>query len=82
MNPLPDREQVVEIAARATAFTVVCGLCAGEDEARGGAGWGGASFGGRLDLDLDEGIFLCRRGHIVTIVRSASAAQPSATEAA
>ena len=73
-----DREQIVEIAARATGFTVVCGVCAAE----GGAGWGGASFGGKLDLDLDQGIFLCRRGHTVRIVRATSAARPSATEAA
>ena len=76
------REQVVEIAARAIGFTVVCGLCAVEDETHAGAGWGGASFGGRLDLDLDQGIFLCRRGHTVRIVRATSAVRSSATEAA
>ena len=76
------REEVVEIAARATGFTVVCGLCAAEDKTRGGAGWGGASFGGRLDLDLDQGIFLCRRGHTVRVVRATSAVRSSATEAA
>jgi hypothetical protein len=76
------REQIVEIAPRATGFTVVCGVCAAEDDARGGAGWGGASFGGRLDLDLDQGIFLCRRGHTVRIVRATSAARSSAIEAA
>jgi hypothetical protein len=77
-----EREQIVEIADRATAFTVVCGACAAEDAAGGGPGWGGASFGGRLDLDLDQGIFLCRRGHTVRIVRAMSAARSSATEAA
>ena len=58
-----DREQIVEIAARATGFTVVCGVCAAEDDAHGGAGWGGASFGGRLDLDLAQGIFLPPRAY-------------------
>ena len=77
-----ESEQIVEISARATGFTVVCGVCAAEDDAHGGAGWGGASFGGRLDLDLAQGIFLCRRGHTVRIVRATSAARPSATEAA
>jgi hypothetical protein len=74
--------QVVEIAPRATGFTVVCGACSAEAGAQGGAGWGGASFAGRLDLDLDHGIFLCRRGHTVTIVRAQGAARSSATEAA
>jgi hypothetical protein len=76
------REQIVEIAARAIGFTVVCGICAAEDERQVGGAWGGASFGGRLELDLDRGVFLCRRGHRVTIVRAISAAQPSASEAA
>jgi hypothetical protein len=80
MNPM--REQVVEIAARAIGFTVVCGRCAKEDEKQVGAGWGGASFGGRLDLDLGQGIFLCRRGHTVRIIRATNAARSSATEAA
>jgi len=77
-----ERDQIVEIAARATGFTVVCGACAAADETGGGPGWGGASFGGRLDLDLDHGIFLCRRGHTVRVVRAASAARSSAIEAA
>jgi hypothetical protein len=78
-SPEP-RDQVVEIAARATGFTVVCGRCAAADE--GERGWGGSTFAGRLDLDLADGIFLCRRGHTVRVVRATSAVRSSATEAA
>jgi hypothetical protein len=59
-------EQVVRIEPRATAFTAVCAACAAEDEL---TGWGGASFAGRLDLDLDHGSFLCRRGHSIRVER-------------
>ena len=60
-------DQVVTIAPRATAFTVVCDACAELDAA---AGWSASTFAGRLDLDLDHGMFLCRRGHPVRVERN------------
>jgi hypothetical protein len=60
-------EQVVAISARATSFAVVCDLCAELDTAEG---YSGSTFAGRLDLDLDHGMFLCRRGHTVRIERA------------
>jgi hypothetical protein len=63
------REQVVQISARATSFTAVCVECADLDEAEG---YSGSTFAGRLDLDLDPGTFLCRRGHSVRVERSAA----------
>lgn len=72
-------EQVVTISARATSFTAVCELCSELDRA---AGYSGSTFAGRLDLDLDRGTFLCRRGHAVQVERMASPEQPAATAAA
>jgi hypothetical protein len=60
--------QVVQIERSAATFTAECGEC-------------GASFAGRLDDDLERGIFLCRAGHAIEIVRAAGTAAP-ATEAA
>ena len=54
-------DQVVEIAAAATTFTAVCIDC-------------GISFAGRLDPDLRRGVFLCRAGHAIEIVRAAAEA--------
>ena len=68
--------QVISIAALATSFTAVCDCCA-ELDAR--EGWSGSTFAGRLDLDLDTGVFLCRRGHQVHVIR---ASQPGQTELA
>ncbi|MFN2629370.1 MAG: hypothetical protein ABR569_12150 [Gaiellaceae bacterium] len=59
-------DQIVRISARATSFSAVCEVCAELDEI---AGWSGSTFAGRLDLDLDSGRFLCRRGHQVQIER-------------
>ena len=59
-------EQVVTIATRATSFTAVCDHCVELDAI---AGWSGSTFAGRLDLDLDHGTFLCRRGHSVRVER-------------
>jgi hypothetical protein len=72
-------EQVVAIPARATSFTVVCELCTELDAAEG---YSGSTFAGRLDLDLDHGTFLCRRGHGVRVERNATPEQPAATAAA
>jgi hypothetical protein len=69
------REQVVQISARATSFTAVCVECADLDEAEG---YSGSTFAGRLDLDLDHGTFLCRRGHSVRVERASAAAAEAA----
>jgi len=60
------REQVVLISARVTSFTAVCVECADIDQAEG---YAGATFAGRLELDLRHGTFLCRRGHSVRVER-------------
>jgi hypothetical protein len=64
-------EQVVAIAAEASSFTIVCTRCAALDAAEGSSG---STFAGRLDLDLDHGVFLCRRGHAVRVERVQPAA--------
>ena len=70
--------QIVELAALDTSFTAVCVDCCDLDAAQG---YTGATFAGRLDADLDHGVFLCRRGHTIEVVRAA-AAPPSTAEAA
>jgi hypothetical protein len=60
-------EQVVAISLKATSFTAVCDACAADTEE-----WLGTSFSGRLDLDIDHGIFLCRRGHRIRVEREAA----------
>jgi len=70
--------QVVEISASATSFTAACALCVALDAK---AGTTGSTFAGRLDLDLDSGTFLCRRGHTVRVQR-ASPDEPAAHAAA
>jgi hypothetical protein len=59
-------DQVVRIPSRAIAFTAVCDACVDLDSI---AGWSGSSFAGRLELDVDHGTFLCRRGHAVRVDR-------------
>jgi hypothetical protein len=63
--------QVLTISRTATAFTAVCEVCLGIDTA---VGLSASTFAGRLDPDLDEAVFLCRRGHQVGIVRAEPAA--------
>jgi hypothetical protein len=58
--------QVLSISRSATAFTAVCEVCLGIDTA---VGLSASTFAGRLDPDLEEGVFLCRRGHHVRVVR-------------
>jgi hypothetical protein len=65
-------DQVVRVSSRATSFTAVCDACVELDAI---AGWSGATFAGRLDLDLDHGTFLCRRGHSVRVLRDAEPEQ-------
>lgn len=76
-------DQLVTIAAAATTFSVVCEACARDAEEHG---WAGTTIAGRLDLDLQGGIFLCRRGHEVEVERQFAAESPArslgATEAA
>ena len=69
--------QIVEIAALDTSFTAVCVECCDLDAAQG---YTGATFAGRLDSDLDRGVFRCRRGHTIEVVRSRQA--PTAEAAA
>ena len=64
------REQVVQISPRATSFTAVCVECADLD---GAEGYLGATFAGRLELDVQHATFLCRRGHSVRVERAAVA---------
>jgi hypothetical protein len=59
-------DQIVVISSAATSFTAVCDACVELDSI---AGWSGSTFGGRLDLDLDHGTFLCRRGHSIRVER-------------
>ena len=66
------RDQVVRLSPRATSFTAVCELCVELDAI---AGWSGSTFAGRLDLDLDHGTFLCRRGHSIRVERDAEHAR-------
>jgi hypothetical protein len=61
-----DLPQVLSISRTAIAFTAVCEVCLGIDTA---VGLQASTFAGRLDPDLEEGIFLCRRGHHVRVVR-------------
>jgi hypothetical protein len=68
--------QVLTISRTATAFTAVCEVCLGIDTA---VGLSASTFAGRLDPDLDEAVFLCRRGHQVSVVR---AEPPAAAESA
>jgi hypothetical protein len=63
------QEQVVAISPAAASFTIVCDRCAELDAAEG---YSGSTFAGRLDLDLDHGTFLCRRGHTVRVERTRS----------
>jgi hypothetical protein len=60
--------QVVVIVAGETAFSATCDAC-------------GTAFAGRLDDDLDSGVFLCRFGHQITIERGSAADDPTAAEA-
>jgi hypothetical protein len=61
--------QVVVIAAADTTFTAQCELCS-------------TTFAGRLDEDLDDGVFLCRFGHAIRIVRMAPPEPTAAVTAA
>jgi hypothetical protein len=69
-------EQVVRVSPLATSFTAVCAECARETE-----GWAGASFAGRLDLDVGSAFFLCRRGHRLRVEREETS-DTAVTEAA
>ncbi len=72
--------QVLTIGPGAAAFTAVCETCLGIARA---VGLSASTFAGRLDLDLAEGVFPCRRGHEVPAVRApAEAPAPAASAAA
>ncbi|HEY2073066.1 MAG TPA: hypothetical protein VGG88_05785 [Gaiellaceae bacterium] len=74
-----DPVQVLSISPTATAFTAVCEVCLGIDTA---VGLTASTFAGRLDVDLDEGVFLCRRGHQVSVMRLELPAASAETAAA
>ena len=76
---MSERGQLVVIAAAAASFTVVCESCTEVDAAEGSSG---STFAGRLDLDLDCGVFLCRRGHSVRVERAAPPEEQSGAAAA
>jgi hypothetical protein len=77
---MSEREQVVVIAALAASFTIACTRCSTIDAAEGSSG---STFAGRLDLDLHDGTFLCRRGHTVRVERAEPPAeQPGSIAAA
>jgi hypothetical protein len=61
--------QVVVIAGADTTFTAQCELCA-------------TTFAGRLDEDLGDGVFLCRFGHAIQIVRATPPETTAAVNAA
>lgn len=71
--------QTETIARRVTSFSVLCNRCVQEED---GGSWAGATFAGRLDLDLERGIFLCRNGHAVRVQRARASAGPASTVAA
>jgi hypothetical protein len=49
--------QVVVIGSADTTFSATCDRC-------------GTAFAGRLDDDLADGVFLCRDGHAIRIIRA------------
>ena len=75
---MSEQAQVVVIAAAAASFTVVCAACTELDAAAGSTG---STFAGRLDLDLHDGMFLCRRGHSVLVERAEPPGEQSDTAA-
>jgi hypothetical protein len=60
--------QTVAIGTGTTTFTAVCAAC-------------GTTFAGRLELDVDRAVFLCRAGHHVHVERAEPAAEATASAA-
>ena len=61
--------QVVVIVAHETTFSATCDAC-------------GTAFAGRLDDDMESGVFLCRFGHPIQIEREDPPAESAAVTAA
>ena len=61
--------QHVVIGTLDTTFTAVCDEC-------------GTTFAGRLDEDIDRGVFLCRFGHPISIAREEPPAEAAAAASA
>ena len=61
--------QVVVIGSLDTTFTATCDAC-------------GTTFAGRLDEDIESGVFLCRDGHPIEIERKEPPAHAAAVSAA
>ena len=76
---MSEQSQVLTISQTATAFTAVCEVCLGIDAA---VGLSASTFAGRLELDLGEAVFLCRRGHQVAVVRAVELPAAAADTAA
>ena len=57
--------QTVAIGAGITTFTAVCTAC-------------GTTFAGRLELDVERAVFLCRAGHHVYVERTEAQAAETA----
>jgi len=61
--------QIVVIGLLDTTFTATCSEC-------------GTTFAGRLDDDMEGGVFLCRSGHPIHIEREEPPAESAAVSAA
>ena len=61
--------QRIVIGAADATFGAQCEIC-------------GTAFAGRLDDDLQEGVFLCREGHAIHVLRAAAEGDDAATAAA
>ena len=61
--------QRVVIGALDTTFSATCDAC-------------GTAFAGRLDDDMESGVFLCRFGHPIQIEREDPPAESAAVTAA
>jgi hypothetical protein len=65
-------EQRIILPPRVTSFRAVCAACqAGQPESRG---YVGAIVVGELAPGEDRGTVVCRRGHVIELVRESPAA--------
>ena len=61
-------EQTVYVPPRATAFRAVCERC--QESQLASRGYVGATVDGSLALERGEGSAMCRRGHVIRVVRA------------
>ncbi|TML33022.1 MAG: hypothetical protein E6G24_08755 [Actinobacteria bacterium] len=69
-------EQTIVLLARATAFTVVCQVCADLDPH---GEYAGLTAQGSLRLGHDMGWTECPRGHRIRVIRAGGAVSAEAT---